>query len=129
MSKVAKYSWIVAGLALVAGLTHVAEAAKVGAMQGGNIIVKTPSMPKMAFKLDCSAAGNPAEFPKGIAVTNIGGSSVPAGTKIHWKVPSPLHQGNYTFGAPLSPGKSLMLSNVNTGGLEAGTSCQVAVLK
>ena len=75
----------------------------------------------------CAVAGTPSEFPDDIMIVNKGLASMPAGTKVHWSVPSVGKQGNYTLAAALAPGKGVFLSGVLGGGVEAGKSCKASI--
>jgi hypothetical protein len=76
----------------------------------------------------CVVAGTPSEFPDDIFITNKGAVTVAAGTMVHWSVPFAGKQGNFALPAALASGKSVFVSGVLPGGVEAGQACKAAVI-
>ncbi len=83
---------------------------------------------RLGFNLTCRAKGTPVEFPKDIYLFNNGPVTVPAGTKVHWTMTAPAHQGDYTFTSPLPPTKGVFLDGVLGKGVGAGARCAAKVL-
>lgn len=127
MSKLFSRAIAAAAVVAVIGLPQWATAAKISAAHEAAQIQAHPPQVQLAFKLACKVQGTPVEFPDDIALINNGPGTVAKGTKVHWKLASPAHEGDYTFAAALAPGKVVYLSGVLPGGVEAGKPCTVTL--
>jgi hypothetical protein len=76
-----------------------------------------------ALKLNCTIGGTPIEFPDDVVLANVGVSTIPAGTKVHWSIQN--FAGDYLFSAPLTPNHVVYISNAVGAYLGAGTPCNV----
>lgn len=83
----------------------------------------------LAYRLTCGAYGTPVEFPDDVGIINEGPGTVPAGTRLHWKMTAPSFEGQYTLQAPLAPGRMVHIPGVLGSGVAAGTPCTVRVVR
>jgi len=81
---------------------------------------------KFGAVLTCVVSGTPSEFPDDIRIANAGVVALPAGTDIKWKAAG--LGGVASLGKTLQPGKSIKLSHVLPGGVEAGTVCSAKAI-
>lgn len=81
---------------------------------------------KLGTILKCVVAGTPSEFPDDLRIANAGVTSLPAGTQLKWSAAGV--NGAVSLGKTLQPGKSIKLSNVLPGGVEAGTVCSAKAI-
>jgi hypothetical protein len=79
-------------------------------------------------KVSCQVAGTPSEFPDDVTISNVGNVSLPAGTKIHWAVPSAQKAGVYVLTAALTPNHREMISGALPGGEQAGATCSASIM-
>jgi len=91
-------------------------------------VMRVPDLKMYLLRLECKSWGTPVEFPSDILLSNTGTMSLAAGTKIHWDMPAPHYQGNYTLTAPLPAGGHVFVYNVIVGGAAAGTLCNANVI-
>lgn len=75
----------------------------------------------------CVVAGTPSEFPNDISIVNKGATIIKAGTTVKWSVPFANAKGSYKLTADLAAGKSVFLSGVIPGGVEAGHDCKASI--
>lgn len=68
------------------------------------------------------------EFPNDIFIQNKGAGVLKAGQNVQWSVPFANAKGTYALVADLAPGKSVFLSNVIPGSVEAGHDCKATAL-
>jgi hypothetical protein len=80
------------------------------------------------FGLSCAVAGTPSEFPNDVVIANTGLIAVPAHAIIQWQVKATGETGITSLTKTLKPGKSIKLSNVLKGGVEAGTPCAITAI-
>ena len=110
-------------LAKIAGLALVAAVLTTSFAQAG--ISAMPGKLQIRPVAGCSLASG--EFPNDIWVTNKGAAILKAGAKVQWNVPFANASGVYTLVADLGVGKSVFLSNVIPGSVEAGHDCKASV--
>lgn len=88
--------------------------------------VRLDAKVKFGAVLTCVVSGTPSEFPDDIRIANAGVVALPAGTDIKWQAAG--IGGVAGLGKALQPGKSIKLSNVLPGGVEAGTVCSAKAI-
>ena len=113
---------VLATVAAQAGNTGIGGTTGVSTQPAGNGTVL------LRMVAACDVAGTPNEFPDDIYIDNKGAGTMVKGTKVHWSVPFANKSGTYTLAADLKPGKSVFLSGVLGGGVEAGKSCSAKVI-
>ncbi len=75
-----------------------------------------------ALNVDCAVEGTPTEFPNDIKIWSSDG--ITAGTTLAWNVPGSTFDGILEMPA-LAPNQAAFISGVLSGGLPAGTLCEV----
>jgi len=88
--------------------------------------VRLDAKVKFGAVLSCVVSGTPSEFPDDLRIANAGVAALPAGIDIKWKAAG--RAGVASLGKALQPGKSIKLSNVLPGGVEAGTVCSAKAI-
>ena len=114
-----------AAVSVLALSTAFAQAGNYGGIGGttvGGGISANPGL-KIRPVVACSVSGTPQEFPDDIWISNKGPGDLAAGTKVHWSVPFANKQGDFILASALKGGKSVFLSGVLAGGVEAGKPC------
>jgi hypothetical protein len=97
------------------------------AQAGGNgTIVVNKDVLRLAKVAACQLGSG--EFPNDVWVINKGAGVLKAGQSISWSVPFANAKGTYVLTADLAPTKSVFLSNVIPGSVEAGHDCKAKAL-
>lgn len=99
------------------------------AQAGGNGVTIDLDKSKLVLRpvAGCIVAGTPSEFPNDISIVNKGATIIKAGTTVKWSVPFANAKGSYKLTADLAAGKSVFLSGVIPGGVEAGHDCKASI--
>lgn len=92
---------------------------------GGVIVINKDTL-KLRPVAACQLGSG--EFPNDIFILNKGAGVLKAGQKVAWSVPFANAKGTYVLTADLAPAKSVFLSNVIPGSVEAGHDCKATAL-
>lgn len=112
----------VAGLMTSAGLVNAAQF-KVNTT---DMTMQANPKIKVVRHLSCKVWGTPSEFPDTVLLTNDGNITIPAGTRIHWRVKNGARSGNFTFPHALAVGGSIYAPE--PGGYARGAICDVSFI-
>lgn len=74
--------------------------------------------------VSCSVSGAPPEM----RLTNLGSVTIPAGTRIKWRIASSGLSGAAVFTSSLPAGRTALLGNVLPRDVPAATACSAAIL-